>query len=103
MPGSNVPASVVRSSIAVRSGAVVYVDVMMRLWTIKIMLQVVGARAWAYCLVCVQMKPLAISQLSWFWPLVVNSQITDLSLNCTWELIQSEKKSRVAISIWSRV
>ena len=49
MPGSNGPASVVRSSIgiAVRYGAVVYVDVMMRLWTIKIMLQVVGARA--YC------------------------------------------------------
>ena len=81
MPGSNGPASMVRSSIAVRSGAVVYVDVMMRLWTIKIMLQVVGARA--YCWVCVQMKPLVISQLSWFWPLVVNSQITELSLNCT--------------------
>ena len=80
MPGSNGPASVVRSSIAVRSGAVVYVDVMMRLWTIKIMLQVVGDRD--YCWVCVHMKPLVISQLSWFWPLVVNSQITELSLNC---------------------
>ena len=34
-----------RRSIAVRSGAVVYVDMMMRLWTIKIMLQVAGARA----------------------------------------------------------
>ena len=67
MPGSNGPASVVGGSIAVRSGAVVYVDVMMRLRTIKIMLQVVGARA--YCWVCVQMKPLVISQLSWFWPL----------------------------------
>ena len=69
MPGSNGPVSVVGSSIAVRSGAVVYVDVMMRLRTIKIMLQVVGARA--YCWVCVQMKPLVISQLSWFWPFVV--------------------------------
>ena len=81
MPGSNGPASVVGSSVAVWSGDVVYVDVMMRLWTIKIMLQVVGARA--YCWVCVQMKPLVISQLSWFWPLVVNSQINELSLNCT--------------------
>ena len=67
MPGSNGPASVVGSSIAVGSGAVVHVDVMMRLRTIKIMLQVVGAQA--YCWVCVQMKPLVISQLSWFWPL----------------------------------
>ena len=63
MPGSNGPASVVGSSIAIAvlSGAVVYVDEMMRLRTIKIMLQVVGARA--YCWVCVQMKPLVISQL----------------------------------------
>ena len=75
MPG---PASVVRSSVAVWSGDVVYVDVMMRLWTIKIMFQVVGA--WAYCWVCVQTKPLVVSQLSWFgscdqlpwfWPFVV--------------------------------
>ena len=59
------------------SGDVVYVDVMMRLWTMEIMLQVVGAPA--YCWVCVQMKPLVISQfswfgscdqLSWFWPFV---------------------------------
>ena len=72
MPVSNGPASVVGSSVAVWSGDVVYVDVMMRLWTIKIMLQVVGARAY--------LKPLVISQLhgfgrcdqlSWFWPFVV--------------------------------
>ena len=72
MPGSNGPASVVGSSVAVWSGDVVYVDVMMILWTIKIMLQVVGALAY--------LKPLVISQLhgfgrcdqlSWFWPFVV--------------------------------
>ena len=46
------------------------------------------------------MKPLVISQLSWFWPLVVNfhgfgflwqnSKINELSLNCTWELISTK-------------
>ena len=69
MPVSNGPASVVGSSVAVWSGDVVYVDVMMRLWTIKIMLQVVGARAYCWVYVQVQVKPLVISQLSWFWPL----------------------------------
>ena len=83
MPGSNGPASVVGSSVAVWSGGVVYVDVMMRLWTIKIMLQVVGARA--YCWVCVQMKPFVWSSLNFhgFGRLWLNSKITELPLNCT--------------------
>ena len=106
MPGSNGPASVVRSSVAVWSGDVVYVDVMMRLWTIKIMLQVVGAQAYCYCWVCVQMKPLVISQLSlfgicdqlsWFWLFVVKFKnhraFSELHIGTH---INQKKMSRVA-------